>query len=149
MKHLVALMLLSSAVGCAEHKLSECFKVRSMTKMDSEHYWASWTNTCPYTIDSVYVMIEFADRLKNPVGNGVWGLHFIQPGAHRVIRFTAPATSSEYHTIHVRKITADSEEALHDPADPPRLKHTLGIGDPGPTVVSPPPTHAATPRAEH
>lgn len=134
MKHLVPLLLLTSVISCAETKISDCFKVSYLTKMDSEHYWASWTNTCPYTIDSVYVMIEFADRFKHHVGNGVWGLHFILPGAHRVIRFTAPATCSEYHTIKIRKITSDSEEALHDPPDPPRP--TVGFGDPGPAIAA-------------
>jgi hypothetical protein len=134
MKRLLAVLVLTGAVGCAESRVSDCFKVSYLTKMDSEFYWASWTNQCPYTIDSVYVMIEFADRLKHHVGNGVWGLHFIQPGAHRVIRFTAPASCSEYQSIKVRKITTNSEEALSEPPAPPG--HTLGIGDPGPSIVA-------------
>jgi hypothetical protein len=133
MKHLLAMLLVTGALACAETKISDCFKVSSMTKMDSEHYWANWTNTCPYTIDSVYVMIEFADGLKRHVGNGVWGLHFILPGAHRVIRFTAPASCSEYQSIRVRKITNNFEEALSEP--PPPAGRTLGVGDPGPANV--------------
>ncbi len=146
MKHLVAALLLSSAFSYAETKISDCFKVSYMTKMDSEHYWASWVNTCPYTIDSVYVMIEFADRMKRRIGDGVWGLHFILPGAHRVIRFTAPAACSDYQTIRIRKITADSDEALSDPPPPPRP--TVGIGDPGPAIPSHPEA-TAIPRVEH
>ncbi len=155
MNHLLMLVLLTSAAGLAESnvskakiskarishakmsnaKISDCFKVSYMTKMDAEFYWASWVNTCPYTIDSVYVMVEFADHLKQHVGNGVWGLHFIQPGAHRVIRFTAPVTSAEYHTITLRKITTNSEEALRDPGELPR-RTTSGVGDPGASMVS-------------
>lgn len=93
-------------------KISDCFKVHSLLKMDDEHYWANWTNACPYTIDSVYVMVKFADRFMKPLGNGVWGLHFIAPGAHRVIRFSAPAAAADFNSINVHKITADFGEAL-------------------------------------
>lgn len=134
MNRLFSVLLLTAAMGCAESKISDCFKVSYLTKMDSEHYWASWTNSCPYTIDSVYVMVEFADRNKRHVGNGVWGLHFILSGAHRVIRFTAPASCSEYQSIKIRKITTDSEEALRDPPPPPG--RAPGIGDPGVNIVT-------------
>ena len=97
----------------AGQKVSECFKVNSLIKMDEDHYWANWTNSCPYTIDSVYVMVKFVDKARKTLGNGVWSLHFITPGTHRVIRFTAPLTVPGFESINVHKITTDSDEALH------------------------------------
>ena len=100
------------ALAQEKPKVSECFKVHSLTRMDDEHYWADWTNACPYTIDSVYVMIGFADISRKPLGAGVWGLHFITQGAHRVIRFSTPSRVDGFEFVSVRKITTDAEEAL-------------------------------------
>jgi len=52
--------------------VEECFKVHWLLRADDAHYWADWVNECPYTVDSVYVMIGFVDHDKNPLGNGVW-----------------------------------------------------------------------------
>ena len=92
--------------------VSECFQVHSLTRMDGDHYWADWTNACPYTIDSVYVMIGFRDKFHNLLGDGVWGLHFITQGAHRVTRFSTPAGVTAYEFVDIRKVTTDSTEAL-------------------------------------
>jgi hypothetical protein len=115
MKYLLTFVLLigTSVSATAGQKVSDCFKVHSLIKMDNDHYWANWTNSCPYTIDSVYVMVKFADKALNTIGNGVWSLHFIVPGSHRVIRFTAPPNVPVYDSIRVHKITTDSDEALH------------------------------------
>jgi hypothetical protein len=83
-----------------------------MIRADEEHYWTTWTNTCPYTIDSVYVMVGFADRASKEVADGVWSLHFIAPGAHRTMRFSAPGKLSDFASVHQRKITADMNEAF-------------------------------------
>jgi len=110
-----ALLLLSLAVGALagdQPAISDCFQVHSLTRMDSDHYWADWTNACPYTIDSVYVMIGFRDKFHNLLGDGVWGLHFITRGAHRVTRFSAPAGVGTYEFVDIRKVTTDSSEAL-------------------------------------
>ena len=79
---------------------------------DGEHYWADWTNACPYTIDSVYVMIDFWDKFHKRLGDGVWGLHFITQGAHRVTRFSAPRGVDSFQFVGIRKVTTDSGEAL-------------------------------------
>jgi hypothetical protein len=116
MKHLLTGLLLlfaTAATAPAGQKVSECFKVHSLIKMDNDHYWANWTNGCPYTIDSVYVMVKFVDRARTTLGKGVWSLHFIAPGASRVIRFTTPLSLPPYDSVNVLKITTDSEEALH------------------------------------
>jgi tetratricopeptide (TPR) repeat protein len=98
----------------------ECFKVHSLIRMDEEHYWANWTNACPYTIDSVYVMVKFRNESGSALGDGVWGLHFVTPGTHQVTRFTSPLSLADFHSVHVAKITTDSVEALHaDPAPQP------------------------------
>lgn len=111
---LLALFLAVSALLSAEKpEVSECFKVNSLIRMDVEHYWANWTNACSYTIDAVYVIVGFEDHARNSVGKGVWGLHYVTPGDHRVVRFSTPASVSDYSYVRVRKITTNSEEALH------------------------------------
>ena len=119
MKHLgVLLFFLGGAATADQPGVSECFKVHNLLKMDEDHYWADWSNACPYTIDSVYVMVGFADRSRNPVGSGVWSLHYIKPGTARVIRFSTPQGVENYEYVHVTKITADMEEALRTPSRP-------------------------------
>ena len=114
MKNLLGVFLLAAMGASAESpKVPECFKVNSLIKMDEDHYWANWTNSCPYTIESVYVMVGFVDKAKKTVGNGVWGLHYIAPGTWRVTRLSTPASVSDYEWVSIRKITTDSEEALH------------------------------------
>ena len=107
-------LLLAVAAPAAEiPAVTECFKIQSLTKTDDEHYWADWANTCPYTIDTVYVKIGFLDKFRKPLGNGVWGLHFILRGAHRVTRFSTPSGVAGFEFVNVRKVTTDSDEALH------------------------------------
>jgi hypothetical protein len=114
MKHLASLLLVASAgIAYAEKpKVSECFKVNALIKTDEVHYWADWTNSCPYTIDSVYVLVAFANKSNPYLGNGVWPMYFVTPGAHRVTRFTIPAEVWGFESVNVRKITTDSVEAL-------------------------------------
>jgi hypothetical protein len=112
MKHLV-FGLTFAAIALAQHpKVSECFKVHELLRADEEHYWATWTNACPYTIDAVYVTVRFADRSSRELADGVWSLHFIQPGAHRTMRFTAPGKISDFASVHQKNITADIGEAF-------------------------------------
>ena len=94
-------------------KVPECFKIQSLTKADEAHYWAKWANTCPYTIDSVYVVVVFSDNVHHSLGTGVWGLHFVGPGLHRVTRFSTPAGVSDFEFVSVRRVTTDADEALH------------------------------------
>jgi hypothetical protein len=112
MKHLVS-GLAFAAFAMAEHaNVSQCFKVHELLRADEEHYWATWTNACPYTIDSVYVMVKFADRSAKDVADGVWSLHFIAPGAHRTMRFSAPGKLADFASVRQSKITADIYEAF-------------------------------------
>jgi len=110
---LLFLSLAATALAGQKPSISDCFKVHSLTRTDNDHYWASWTNACPYIIDSVYVLIEFTDKAHKQLGNGVWGLHFITQGMHRVTRFSTPSGVSDFQFVHIRKVTADSDEALH------------------------------------
>jgi hypothetical protein len=109
---LLLLVVCIPALAGDKPNVSDCFKVHSLTRMDDEHYWANWTNACPYTIDSVYVMIGFADKSRKLLGEGVWGLHFITQGMHRVIRFSTPSRVDGFEFVSVRKITTDAAEAL-------------------------------------
>jgi hypothetical protein len=112
MKHLV-LGLTFTAIALAQHpKVSECFKVHELLRADEEHYWATWTNACPYTIDSVYVTVRFADRSAREIADGVWSLHFIPPGAHRTMRFSAPGRIADFASVLQKKITSDMGEAF-------------------------------------
>ena len=116
MNRLLLFAFVSGMGIAADAKVAECFKVNALLKMDSDHYWADWKNSCGYTIDSVYVAVEFADRLGQHVGNGLWALHFVTPGIARVIRLSTPPTSASFEKIVVRKITTDLEQALGPPA---------------------------------
>lgn len=112
MKHLV-LGLTFAAIALAQHaNISECFKVRELLRADEAHYWATWTNSCPYTIDSVYVLVKFADRSAKDVADGVWSLHFIAPGAHRTMRFSAPGKIADFASVRKQRITSDIYEAF-------------------------------------
>jgi len=136
------LVLAAAAVAAAQPKVENCFKVYALLKMDDDHYWADWSNACPYTIDSVYVMVKFADRSRNHLGNGVWALHFIEPGARRVTRLTAPRGVPSFDLVELHKITTDAMEALRseDPATERAWPSEPGrVEDPGPTQVFPAP----------
>jgi hypothetical protein len=115
MKHLVV-GLTFAALALAQHpNVSECFKVHEMIRADEAHYWTTWTNTCPYTIDSVYVMVGFADHSAKEVASGVWSLHFIAPGAHRTMRFSAPGKLADFASVRQQRITGDMGEAFGRP----------------------------------
>ena len=113
MKQVLVFLLLAGGVLAGDMpNVAQCFQVHSLTRTDGEHYWADWTNACPYTIDSVYVMIDFRDRFHKRLGDGVWGLHFITKGAHRVTRFSTPRGVGDFAFVGIRKVTTDSGEAL-------------------------------------
>ncbi len=123
-----------AAAASAQPKIAQCFKVYDLLKMDQDHYWANWQNACPYTIDSVYVMVRFSDRSRGQLGNGVWALHFVTPGTHQVTRFTAPRGVPDFDFVRLHKITTDSLEALLD--EPGDRIHKVSAearrtGDPG------------------
>ncbi len=121
MNRLLLLALLIGGMGfAADPKVADCFKVKALLKMDGDHYWADWKNSCPYMIDSVYVAVEFADQRGESVGNGLWGLHMVSPGSARVMRLSSPPTSGIFERISVRKITTDLEAALGISPEPAR-----------------------------
>lgn len=93
-------------------QVEQCFKIHWLLRADDAHYWADWVSECPYTIDAVYVMIGFHDHGKNHLGNGVWPMYFVLPGAHQVTRFSAPAEVSGFETVVVHRVTVDSAEAF-------------------------------------
>ena len=126
MKHLWVAILLCSGFAWAadtgggapagpnDKAIPTCFKVRRLLKTDDAHYWADWKNTCPFTIDQVYVMVRFQDRQRKTLDNGVWPMYFVLPGVHRVTRFSIPAGAVGFEFIRVRRITTDSMEALRE-----------------------------------
>jgi hypothetical protein len=121
---LVGLWLLYAVAPAAERpKIQQCFKVRRLLKTDETHYWADWSNACPFTIDQVYVEVGFLDHSRKQLGEGVWPMYFILPGVHRVTRFSVPVGVNGFETIRVSKITTDSGEALH------RDKHEIDAAE--------------------
>ena len=113
MKRVLAFLLLAVGTLAGDKpSVAQCFKVHALTRTDGEHYWADWTNSCPYTIDSVYVMIDFWDKFHKRLGDGVWALHFITQGSHRVTRFSAPRGVGGFESVDIRKVTTDFVEAL-------------------------------------
>ena len=126
MKHLWIAMFLLCGFACAadtpndttastaanDKAIPKCFKVHRLLKTDDAHYWADWTNTCPFTIDQVYVMVRFQDRSRKTLDTGVWPMYFILPGVHRVTRFSIPAGAVGFEFIRVRRITTNTLEAL-------------------------------------
>ena len=109
--------------------------------MDEDHYWANWTNACPFAIDSVYVVVNFSGRsVAGPI-KGLWALHFVAPGAHQVTRLSTPASLADFDSVRVRKITTGLDEALLE--DPGRQYMASGIdprlvADPGPPAPASP-----------
>ena len=114
-------------------RISACFKIHAMIRADAEHYWANWTNSCPYTIDAVYVMVGFLDESRRWLGNGVWAMYFITPGTSRIVRFSMPAEVPDFFSVKLVKITTNSEEALRS-SPPPPIVADRETGDPGPTA---------------
>jgi len=114
MKALLPILLLLSSVSvfAQKPKVAECFKVHSLVRADASHYWANWSNRCPYSIDSVYVLVTFTDQSRHQIGDGVFPTYFATPGAHRVTRFSVPADAAGFAAVHVRKITSDASEGL-------------------------------------
>jgi hypothetical protein len=142
MKHfLSALLVCSAAVLAADKpaaeaaKIQQCFKVRRLLKTDATHYWADWSNTCPFTIEAVYVLVGFLDRSKKELGNGVWPMYFVPPGTHRVTRFSAPV--SGFESVRVHRITTDFADALSQDraAIESVLRETIPPGTVGDTAM--------------
>ena len=119
MKLLLTALLLCGATVYADDKaankgpaISQCFKVHWLLKTDDTHYWADWVSECPYEIEAVYVMVGFSDPKHNELGNGVWPMYFVRPGAHQVTRFSVPVGVDGFEAIVVHHITTDSTEAF-------------------------------------
>ena len=77
MKHILlglyfCTMMATGALAADRPKVEECFKVNRLLKIDSTFYWADWTNVCPYTVETVYVMVSFVDHSGKELGAGVW-----------------------------------------------------------------------------
>jgi hypothetical protein len=136
---LTVVFLLSAGAAFAQKpKVADCFKVHALIRADEAHYWADWTNSCPYTIDSVYVLVTFHDKSKLHIGDGVWPMYFVTPGAHRVTRFSVPSEVLDFAQVHVRKITVDAVEGLRftPPSRPETAQIQPGfVGDPGPSAI--------------
>ena len=145
MKTLLVFLLTASAALAQKPKprpkprpgISDCFKVRALLRADEAHYWADLANACPYTIDKVYVLVTFHDKSNHHVGDGVWPLYFVTPGAHRVIRFSVSSEVSDFAFVHLQKITADAEEGLRSqPERAARAQLPPGfVGDPGASKI--------------
>src|ERR1700722_7700342 len=105
--------LACAAIVLAQHpKVSDCFKVNELLRADEEHYWATWTDACPYTIDSAYVTVRLAAGSAGELAETVLGLHLQQLPPHRTMRFSAPGRIADFASVYQKKITADMGEAF-------------------------------------
>ena len=102
--------------AAADLRVSQCFKVHRLLKSDEVHYWADWTNACPYTIQAVYITVGFLDGSRRELGKGVWPMYFVRPGAHKVNRFSAPISGFKLVSLH--RITTDAMAAFAEAPSP-------------------------------
>lgn len=107
---LVLAPLICSAADTS--RVSACFQVNALVRADEDHYWADWKNSCPFTIDRVYVMVEFFQQGRK-IGQGVWPSYFVTSGQARVVRFSSPIHLPSNSSITVFRITTDSSVALY------------------------------------
>lgn len=116
---LFASLFLDVPAKTVKAPVPKCFVVHSVVPAENDHeyYWASWTNSCHYDVDSVYIMIDFMykdpiTKQSEKVGSATWMLHFITQGRHETTRFSSRPNLPPYTHIRVFKITTDPDEAL-------------------------------------
>ena len=102
-------------------RTEDCFQILSMRKAswtsdtvpgDENRYQVVARNTCPYTIDAVYVMVRFTDSASHELSNGLWVLYFMPPGRSWTKKFSVPLKAYGFERVVLRKITTNAEEAL-------------------------------------
>ncbi len=92
--------------------VSHCFVVHEMVKSEEERYFVDAISRCAHEYDAVYVMVSFLDSKGARLDDGVWAVYWVRPGRREVHEFGIPIKASGFHRVVLRKITADSLEAL-------------------------------------
>lgn len=113
MKTLILVLFSAVAIAADKPQAWECFKVDSLTRIDDLHYQADAVNSCPYTIDHVYVLVKFFDKAWNRIGVDHFSAHFVAPGER--IKHVFPISGyavRRFRYVGVRRITTDALEAL-------------------------------------
>lgn len=108
---LVPLLLFASSHARAED-VAQCFVVREMVKSEDLRYFVDAVSKCSREYDAVYVMVSFLDAKGGHLDDGVWAIYWCRPGRREVHEFGIPARAAGFHRVVLRKITADSVEAL-------------------------------------
>jgi hypothetical protein len=86
----------------------ECFKVRSLERVDDLHYRQTSENTCPYTLRNVYIFVKFLDKDGYRIGVDEYGAAWVNPGEKLRTVLPAPEYVKGFKSVGVRKITSDS-----------------------------------------
>ena len=108
---LLPLLLFASAHAHAED-VSQCFVVHEMVKSEDLRYFVDAVSRCSREYDAVYVMVSFLDAKGGHLDDGVWAIYWCRPGRREVHEFGIPARAAGFHSVVLRKITANSVEAL-------------------------------------
>jgi len=108
---LLPLLLFAPARVHAED-VSHCFVVHEMVKSEAHRYWVDAVSKCSREYDAVYVMVSFLDSKGGHMDDGVWAIYWCRPGRREVHEFAIPTRAAGFNRVVLRKITADSVEAL-------------------------------------
>jgi hypothetical protein len=114
MRMILVLIAAASFLAAAENKppVHECFKVRSLERVDDLHYRQISENTCPYTLEVVYVLVKFMDKDGYRIGVDKYSAPWVNPGERLKTVLEVPLYVRGFKTVGVRKITSDVSEAL-------------------------------------
>jgi hypothetical protein len=109
---LLPLLFFSPAAPVQAEDVSQCFVVHEMVKSEDLRYLIDATSKCSREYDAIYVMVSFLDAKGRHLDDGVWAIYWCRPGRHEVHEFGIPPLAAGFHRVVLRKITADSVEAL-------------------------------------
>jgi|SRR5579864_2517071 len=110
---ILPLFLFAPAHASAAHEdVSHCFVVHEMVKSEDERYFVDAVSHCAHEYDAVYVMVSFLDSKGDRLDDGVWAIYWVRPGRREIHEFGIPSAAAGFNRVVLRKITADSQEAL-------------------------------------
>ncbi len=109
---LLGFLLLAPAPTVQAEDVAHCFVVHEMVKSEDLRYFVDATSKCSHEYEAVYVMVSFLDAKGARLDDGVWAIYWVRPNRHEVHEFGIPARAEGFRRVVLRKITADSTEAL-------------------------------------
>jgi hypothetical protein len=92
--------------------VSQCFRVRQMTKSEDVRYFVDATSHCSREYDAVYVQVSFLDGAGKHLDDGVWAIYWCRPGRRETHEFGIPERATGFERVVLRRITTDLAQAL-------------------------------------